>query len=173
MRNVDRAAQVSWLCLAPTARAFLRTDCAPRAQPNLSHAALHVPALIADNERRRRDEQFATQARHVSLPHPLHDQSKAAPVSKPHFTPDNFVYDADARTCTCPAGKSLYRKGRANITKVTSANSFVTRNVIACRARGARNACGPPTRPTCATSHFSVAASSLTPYSRAKRIRCA
>ena len=29
------------------------------------------------------------------------------------FTPSDFTYDAEARTCVCPAGKSLYRKGRA------------------------------------------------------------
>ena len=26
------------------------------------------------------------------------------------------MYDPDARTCVCPAGKSLYRKGRSNVT---------------------------------------------------------
>jgi len=51
------------------------------------------------------------------LPNPLHDTSKPATASSPHFTPDDFVYDAAARTCTCPAGNSLNRKGRANITK--------------------------------------------------------
>ncbi len=66
---------------------------------------------------RRRDKRFATQARHVVLPNPLHDKSKPASASSPHFTPDDFVHDADARTCACPAGKSLYRKGRANIRK--------------------------------------------------------
>ena len=99
-------------------------------------AALHVPALIADNGMRRRDERFATQARHGSLPNPLHDKSKATPVSKPPFTPDDFVYDADARTCPCPAGKSLYGIGRANITKDYIGEHF----------RGARRDCGPCAR---------------------------
>ena len=76
-----------------------------------------MPALIADNDLRRRDERFATQPRHVVRPNPLHDTSKPATASSPHFTPDDFVNDADARTCTCSAGKSRYPKGRANITK--------------------------------------------------------
>ena len=80
-------------------------------------AAMRVPALIADNEMRGRDERFATQDRYTVLPHPLHNKSAPVSPSSPCFTPNDFVYDADARTCTCPAGKSLYRKGRANMTK--------------------------------------------------------
>ena len=30
--------------------------------------------------------------------------------------PHAFTYDAEARTCVCPAGKSLYRKGSARVT---------------------------------------------------------
>ena len=53
--------------------------------------------------------------------------------SLPVFTPSDFTYDADARTCVCPAGKSLYRKGRSNIT-----NGYVGEHV-----RGAKRDCAP------------------------------
>ncbi len=80
-------------------------------------ATMQVPALIADSAMRRRDERFATQDRYTDLPDPLHDKSRKAATKTPAvFTPDDFTYDADARTCTCPAGKSLYRKGARNVT---------------------------------------------------------
>ena len=43
------------------------------------------------------------------------------------------MYDADARTCTCPAGKSLYRKGQSNLTKDYVGEHF----------RGAKRDCVP------------------------------
>jgi Transposase DDE domain len=49
------------------------------------------------------------------------------------FTPSDFAYDADARTCLCPAGKSLYRKGASNVT-----NGYVGEHF-----RGAKRDCVP------------------------------
>jgi len=64
---------------------------------------MSVEAQIAD-----RDERFATQARHQQGPHPLHDKTVATTTSTPTvFTTADFTYDAEARTCVCPAGKSL------------------------------------------------------------------
>ena len=59
-----------------------------------------------------RDERFATQARHLATPDPLHDNSQT-PRALPIYQPSEFTYDAEARTCVCPAGKALYRKGHA------------------------------------------------------------
>lgn len=98
-------------------------------------ATMQVSALIADNDMRKRDERFATQDRHAQLPDPLHDKSKhhATSASSPRFSPNDFTYDAEARTCVCPAGKSLYRKGRANMTKDYVGEHF----------RGAKRDCVP------------------------------
>ena len=49
------------------------------------------------------------------------------------FTPNDFTYDADARTCVCPAGQSLYRKGSSNVT-----NGYVGEHF-----RGAKRDCAP------------------------------
>lgn len=68
---------------------------------------MHVPALIADNDMRRRDERLATQGRYTALPDPLYDKSDTPPAASTVFDPSDFTYDAEARTCTCPAGKSL------------------------------------------------------------------
>ena len=69
-----------------------------------------IDALVADNQMRKRDERFATQGRHQQDADPLHDKSR-----KEHkaalFTPADFRFDADNRTCICPAGKSLQRSG--------------------------------------------------------------
>ncbi|MEX2181916.1 MAG: IS1182 family transposase [Gemmatimonadaceae bacterium] len=94
--------------------------------------ALGVDALLADPAMRRRDARFATQARHRQGPDPLHNKSPApAPAST--FQPRDFTYDPAARTCICPAGKALYRKGQSRVT-----NGFISEQF-----RGAKRDCGP------------------------------
>lgn len=68
------------------------------------------PALIADNQMRRRDERFQDQAKYKAQPDPLYD--KAHPKQgAAHYRPQDFSYDPNAGTCICPAGKSLYQNG--------------------------------------------------------------
>lgn len=92
-----------------------------------------VSALIADGNMRRRDERFATQDRYTSLPNPLHDKAKTPRKPLTLFGPEDFMYDPVARTCICPAGKSLYRKGARNVTGDHVGEHF----------RGAKRDCGP------------------------------
>ena len=77
-------------------------------------AAMKVEALIADNGMRGRDERFATQGRYQETPDPLHDKSTTEKKATAYQSSD-FTYDAKARTCVCPAGKSLYCHGSAVI----------------------------------------------------------
>jgi transposase len=99
-----------------------------------------VPALIADGNMRRRDERFVTQDRYTTLPNPLHDKSKTARKPLTVFGPEDFRYDPVARTCVCPAGKFLYRKGARNVTGDHVGEHF----------RGTKRDCGPCTlRPQC------------------------
>lgn len=66
--------------------------------------AQQCDAYVADNLFRKRDPRFAD-ADKYKLPKP-----------KPkRFQPIDFSYDPDRLTCTCPAGKALYRNG-ANVT---------------------------------------------------------
>ena len=95
-------------------------------------AQRQIVALIADQQMRRRDERFATQSRHYKKPNPLHNKTREH-VATAGFPPSAFTYDADARTCVCPAGKSLYRKGQTRIT-----NGFITEQF-----RGAKRDGGP------------------------------
>ncbi len=59
---------------------------------------------------RGRDERFATQDRHRETPDPLHDKAKIKKKATT-YQPSDFTYDAEARTCVCPAGKALYCHG--------------------------------------------------------------
>jgi transposase len=112
---------------------LLTADAGYHSEANLARlAALAVDALIADGDMRRRDERFATQAPHRKKPNPLHDKS---PESRtlPLYQPSDFTYDPAARTCVCPAGKSLYRTGQAEVAK----------GHIGDRFRGAKRDCVP------------------------------
>jgi transposase len=73
-------------------------------------AARAIPALIADNGMRGRDERFDGRERHKAKPDPLHDKRGAAKSAR-HFRPQDFDYDEAAGTCRCPAGKWLYQNG--------------------------------------------------------------
>ncbi len=101
--------------------------------------AMRVDALIADRDLRQRDERCATQARHQHGPHPLHHKP-ATPTTPPVFTATDCTYDAEARACVCPAGKSLYRRDGTRKTK----------DDVGAHFRGAKRDCGPcPLRAQC------------------------
>jgi Transposase DDE domain len=91
-----------------------------------------IEALIADNSMRARDERFADRARHKALPDPLHDKSPATPSTKV-FGIDAFRHDPIAKTCICPAGKSLYGNG----------SHIVTNGNAGVKFRGAKRDCVP------------------------------
>jgi transposase len=124
--------------LSPTT--MLTADAGYHSTANLrALEARGIDALIADAAMRQRDERFATQARHQQAPDPLHDKSRprvraAAPAQ---FTPHDFRYDPVARTCVCPAGKSLYRKGRARIVNGYVSEQFrgTVRDGVGCALR--------------------------------------
>jgi hypothetical protein len=113
------------------AHTVLTADAGYHSDANLRQlATLGVDALIADNGMRKRDERFATQGRHQDTPNPLHDKAPRVPGAT-LFQPSDFTYDPEARTCRCPAGKALYRKGR----------NLVTAGFIAEHFRGAKRDC--------------------------------
>ena len=108
---------VEALATMRTSATVLTADAGYHSEANLAVlAALDVPALIADPDMRKRDERFADRDHHTSAPDPLHDKSGATKKALPVFAPSDFTYDADARTCVCPAGKSLNRRGARNVT---------------------------------------------------------
>ena len=97
-----------------------------------------IAALLADTQMRRRDARFATQHQHQQAPPPLHDKTRAvAPTTTPPFQPRDFTYDPVARTCVCPAGKALYRKGQSRIVNGYVSEQFrgTVRDCVACALR--------------------------------------
>jgi transposase len=90
------------------------------------------PALIADNQMRKRDERFKDQVKHKAQPDPLYD--KAHPKkSAGHYRPKDFDYDPEAGTCVCPAGKLLYQNG----------SNCNHNGHLAVKFQGALRDCGP------------------------------
>jgi transposase len=95
--------------LAPDS--LISADAGYHSEANLKQLAdLNISALIADNGMRKRDERFATQARHKTLPDPLYDKSPTTQSTR-LYQPKDFDYDPVRQTCVCPAGKKLYRNG--------------------------------------------------------------
>lgn len=68
-----------------------------------------IPALIADNAMRQRDERFTNQQRHKERAEVLYDKrGKLAPIKL--YRPEEFEF-IDERTARCPAGKTLTGTG--------------------------------------------------------------
>ncbi len=68
--------------------------------------ALGVQAVIADNQRRQRDERLVDQAKHQGQADPLHDKSPK-PRQTILFGPADFEHDAQRNQCRCPAGQTV------------------------------------------------------------------
>ena len=123
---------VDALAALRTSDTMLTADAGYHSEAHLAAlAALEVPALIADPDMRTRDERFADREHHTTTPNPLHDKSGSAKKTLPVFAPSDFTYDADARTCVCPAGKSLNRRGTRNVTTGMSGNTSTAHRAIA------------------------------------------
>jgi transposase len=115
-----------------TDETLITADAGYHSEANVVALAAHaIPALIADNGMRHRDERFKDRARHKAKPDPLHN--KQAPQKARHYRPQDFTYDAAAGTCRCPAGKWLYQNG------VNCRHN----GLLAVKFQGAQRDCGP------------------------------
>ena len=96
------------LCTPDT---LITADAGYHSDANLKALAqANRPALIADNQMRKRDERFKDQGKYKALPDPIYDKAHPKKTAG-HYRPTDFRYDADAGTCVCPAGKLLYQNG--------------------------------------------------------------
>jgi hypothetical protein len=92
--------------------ALITADAGYHSEQNLKQLdALSVNALIADNAMRARDERFAEQSRHKPKSDPLYDKARGQGPAIKLYQPQDFTFDPQANTCTCPAGQRLYRNG--------------------------------------------------------------
>ena len=111
-----------------------------------SHDNMHalyearIPALVADGQMRKRDERLAGQQRHRDKPDPLHDKTRIQPRTVRLFRPQDFIVDAAANSCICPAGQTLYSSG----------SRCTINGRLAHKYKGAKSTCGPcPLRAQC------------------------
>jgi transposase len=154
-----------------TPDSLISADAGYHSEANLRELAeLKITALVADNGMRKRDERFATQARHQGEPDPLYDKSAAAKPAK-LYTPQDFHYDPLRQTCSCPAGKRLYRNGSDCVFNGYAAVKFrgTVRDCVPCdqRARCLRT---PETTRTRQVAFFKGKAAG-TPVSHTDRMK--
>ena len=100
-----------------------------------------IPALIADNQMRQRDERFAGQGKHKSRDDPLYDKQptgQAKPIKQ--FKPEDFSFNDD-NTCTCPAGKTLKSTGSIYTTVAGLHYQRFTAQASDCQACTLRSQC--------------------------------
>jgi len=122
-----------------TAQTLITADAGYHSEANLKGLyERQVPALIADNLMRRRDERFAGQGKYKALPDPLYDKgAKARPSTGRKFKPADFRYEPDTNSCVCPAGKKLYSSGSACKTNGRMHHKFkgTQRDCVPCELR--------------------------------------
>jgi transposase len=119
-----------------TAQTMVTADAGYHSEENLKQLYEGgVPALIADNLMRRRDERFRDQAKYKGLPDPLWDKTATPRDGK--FTPADFHYDPNTNRCVCPAGKKLYSTGHHCTTNGRVHHKFqgAKRDCIPCHLR--------------------------------------
>lgn len=96
-----------------------------------------IDAYIADTGFRKRDARFQAVDRYKVRHRAERRQGQGTTRL---FRPEDFHYDASARTCVCPAGKHLYRNG-ANVTIRGFIGRKFTAPKSACLACGLRDHC--------------------------------
>ena len=95
-----------------------------------------IPALIADNQMRKRDEAFADRAKHKAKPHPLHNKTPVQ-TSSGKYKASEFTYDAALDRAICPMGKPMYASGRQLEAKGVIYNYFkgTIKHCVPCPSR--------------------------------------
>lgn len=93
----------------------------------------NTPALIADNGMRGRDERFKDQGKYKAKPDPLYDKRSSKTKPSGCYRAADFIYDPQAGTCICPAGKALYQNG----------SNCIHKGQIGTKYQGALRDCGP------------------------------
>lgn len=113
---------------------LITADAGYHSKTNLDRLAEEqIPALIADNGMRGRDERFKTRGKYKTLAAPLHDKRAQLGSAQGCYRPEDFSYDPATGQCVCPAGKQLYQNG-ANCRH----NGYV-----GIKFQGAKRDCGP------------------------------
>ncbi len=115
-------------------KAALTADAGYASEDNMKYVfEAGIDAYIADTQFRKRDARFASAERHKVRAR----EDKGTPRL---FRPEDFTYDAQRRTCICPAGKHLYKNG-AHVTIRGFTGMKFTAPLSACSSCGLRAQC--------------------------------
>jgi transposase len=121
---------------------LITADAGYHSDANVQHLKDHkIPALIADNQMRRRDERFASQAKYKGQPDPLSEKTATGrPKEIKRFQPKDFCFHED-NTAICPAGKSMTSPGSIHTTATGLHYQTYTAKAVDCNACGLSNQC--------------------------------
>ena len=121
---------------------LVTADAGYHSDANVQH--LHdsnAPALIADNQMRKRDERFAGQDKYKADPDPLYEkQATGQPLKDKTFGPRDFSFNAD-NTANCPAGKVLRTKGTVHVSASGHPYQSYRANAADCQGCALRQQC--------------------------------
>lgn len=114
---------------------LITADAGYHSDANVRHLKDHnIPALIADNQMRRRDERFAEQAKYKDKPDPLSEKTPTGqPKAVKRFQPKDFRFNDDG-TATCPAGKLMTSPGSMHTTATGLHYQTYTAKALDCEA---------------------------------------
>jgi transposase len=95
-----------------TTDTLITADAGYHSDANVKHFKDHnIPALIADNQMRSRDERFEAQAKYKHKPDPLsHKTATGHPKEIKRFSPKDFCFNDD-NTANCPARNLMSSNG--------------------------------------------------------------
>ena len=107
-----------------------------------------IPALIANNQMRQRDERFKGQGRHKVQhdgPYDKQPTMQGAGSTKrvKLFRPEDFRLNDDNTTCICPAGQTLHSPGSLYTTGIGLRYQVFTAKAAHCQSCKLRGRCLP------------------------------
>ena len=114
---------------------LITADAGYHSDANIEHLKDHsIPALIADNQMRQRDERFAEQSKYKDKPDPLYEKTATAqPKEVKRFSPKDFHFNDD-NTATCPAGQVMSSPGSIYTTARGLRYQVYTAKAVDCKA---------------------------------------
>jgi len=122
---------------------LVTADAGYHSDANVQH--LHdtnTPALIADNQMRKRDERLADQGKHQAKPDPLYEKKATGqPAEGKHFGPQDFCFNDADNTATCPAGKVMSSRGTIHISASGHPYQTYSAKAADCGACALRSRC--------------------------------
>lgn len=94
----------------------------------------NIPAMIADNQMRSRDERFETQGKYKIKPDPLSEKKATGQGQEvKRFQPKDFTFNND-NTATCPAGNLMTSPGTIHTTATGLHYQNYTAKAVHCTA---------------------------------------